>query len=106
MKIKCKRLTSDIHVGFKKGTVGVFHWGGHYKWQGVCLWIRLPDGVTALPVIHGDDPFTNHNGLFVWGWDGNCDAPTLSPSIHNAPDGWHGYLKEGYLIEASLAQPE
>jgi len=34
-----------------------------------------------------------------WGWDGNEDAPTLTPSIHSAPDkggcGWHGFMTAG-----------
>jgi hypothetical protein len=32
----------------------------------------------------------------VWGWDGNEDAPTLTPSIHS-PGEWHGYLRSGKL---------
>lgn len=29
-----------------------------------------------------------------WIWDGNRDAPTLSPSVHHI-DHWHGWLKNG-----------
>lgn len=29
-----------------------------------------------------------------WAWDGNEDAPTLSPSIHNIGH-WHGFLRNG-----------
>ena len=36
-------------------------------------------------------------GPRVWGWDGNEDAPTTTPSIH-APDRWHGYLTAGRLV--------
>jgi hypothetical protein len=31
-----------------------------------------------------------------WEWDGNRDAPTLSPSI-NVINRWHGYLRAGKL---------
>lgn len=31
-----------------------------------------------------------------WLWDGNKEAPTLSPSI-NVIDRWHGYLKNGII---------
>lgn len=47
-----------------------------------------------------------------WGWNGNREAPTLSPSIrvmgHQAsgeplksvPDRWHGFLRDGKLVTA------
>jgi hypothetical protein len=33
-----------------------------------------------------------------WEWDGNKEQPTLSPSVHDIPNGkthWHGYLRAG-----------
>ena len=44
-------------------------------------------------------------GSAAWQWNGNKDNPTLSPSIlirgnHGAPDIWHGFLRDGKLIEA------
>lgn len=38
-----------------------------------------------------------------WNWDGNMEAPTLTPSIlhwgagRDNPPTWHGYLKNGKL---------
>lgn len=29
-----------------------------------------------------------------WDWDGNMDAPTLSPSVHHVGH-WHGWLRGG-----------
>lgn len=29
-----------------------------------------------------------------WEWDGNRDAPTLSPSVHHVGH-WHGWLRNG-----------
>jgi len=29
-----------------------------------------------------------------WEWDGNTDAPTLSPSVHHVGH-WHGWLRNG-----------
>lgn len=29
-----------------------------------------------------------------WEWDGNVDAPTLSPSVHHVGH-WHGWLRAG-----------
>ena len=36
-------------------------------------------------------------GPRVWGWDGNEDKPTLTPSIHS-PGVWHGWLTAGRLV--------
>lgn len=33
-----------------------------------------------------------------WQLTGSDEKPTLSPSIH-APDLWHGYLRDGQLVE-------
>lgn len=30
----------------------------------------------------------------AWEWDGNMDAPTLSPSVHHVGH-WHGWLRNG-----------
>lgn len=32
-----------------------------------------------------------------WDWDGDVDAPTLSPSVHHVGH-WHGWLKEGVWV--------
>jgi hypothetical protein len=41
----------------------------------------------------------------AWEWDGNREAPTLSPSIlvhggKGQPDIWHGFLRAGILATA------
>lgn len=39
--------------------------------------------------------------LQQWDWDGNREAPTLSPSIlRSRTCGWHGYLRAGVLVKA------
>jgi len=39
-----------------------------------------------------------------WTWDGNEDAPTLTPSIFHEPQGglhsWHGFATAGKLVAA------
>lgn len=52
-------------------------------------------GVVTIPVV----------GNNAWTWDGNREKPTLSPSIlirgkPGEPDLWHGFLRDGKLIEA------
>lgn len=41
------------------------------------------------------------DGHPAWQWDGNWDAPTLTPSIqrHGSCE-WHGYLRSGVFVEA------
>jgi hypothetical protein len=61
------------------------------------IWLRLPCGhACALPI-------NNKRG---WAWDGNEDAPTLTPSIMcltptllkaDGKCGWHGYMTAGEL---------
>lgn len=69
------------------------------------MWLRYPcsedsrGGFVRLPVINKDLPAQ------CWQWDGNREAPTLSPSILiNGGDGkggrkekWHGFLRAGKL---------
>lgn len=35
-----------------------------------------------------------------WLWDGNVDAPTLTPSI-NCADCWHGFIEKGVFVNTS-----
>lgn len=64
------------------------------------LYIVLPGGegnFDAIRVQQGAG-----NGARVWGWDGNEEKPTLTPSIHWIGV-WHGFLQAGRLN--SLAPP-
>lgn len=70
----------------------------------ICLAIPGDQGgsVVPIPVVRGpqtDQPFR-------WGWDGNEESPTLTPSIWrnqstaehpNVPNEWHGMLESGRL---------
>lgn len=56
------------------------------------LWLPGVSGPDAIRVHRGEDPGRER----VWGWDGNEDAPTITPSIH-FPGYWHGYLRYGRL---------
>lgn len=44
--------------------------------------------------------------LYVWGWDGNVEQPTLTPSINCIAEkdgkptggcGWHGFITKGVM---------
>ncbi len=57
------------------------------------IWLPGVANPDALQIQRGNEP----HGPRVWGWDGNEDMPTLTPSIH-APGQWHGYLTKGRLV--------
>lgn len=70
------------------------------------LCLRWGDGFAEVAMLYVADPGDGIKHQ-VWQWDGNKEAPTLSPSIlsHTKRDGvdvtlWHGYLREGKLVEA------
>ena len=56
------------------------------------IWIPGLSGPDAIRIERGHPTSPR-----VWGWDGDLDLPTLTPSIH-APGQWHGYLTAGQLI--------
>ena len=57
------------------------------------LYVHLPGETNwgAIEVCEGVP-----GGDRVWGWDGNEDKPTLTPSIHHVGV-WHGFLRAGRL---------
>ena len=64
------------------------------------IFIRLPrpgtdrGEVSAIPL--SDTPLPDVDD---WQWDGNREAPTLTPSI-NWVGVWHGYMRSGKLEQA------
>ena len=77
------------------------------EWQFVndftAIWIHVPDekltdrwlpGLVRIPISS-----MGSNIPPVWQWDGNKEAPTLSPSI-DVHGVWHGWLRAGKLIDA------
>lgn len=64
--------------------------------DGINLWFRYPD------LNHPNDNFVRCNikptekDTTCWQWDGNREAPTLTPSV-NVIGHWHGYLRVGKL---------
>jgi hypothetical protein len=59
-------------------------------------------------VLLGPSPVTRQHpdGLCIWGWDGNLDCPTLTPSINCIAEkygnltsgcGWHGFITKGVI---------
>lgn len=85
----------------------------------ICFWRVSDDGQSAFMAfkcpcgqdVHarGHDSIAvrkgaaaSDNGTRAWHWDGNMDAPTLSPSIQRTSGCmWHGYLA-GWFVEICM----
>ena len=56
------------------------------------------DGARIYTMTDGQD--WTHPGA-VKGWDGNVERPTFNPSIWlSDKEGWHGFIRDGNLIDA------
>lgn len=58
------------------------------------IWIRYPDGSERGDIVRLPIQSPGRKG---WEWDGNREAPTLTPSI-NILVKWHGYMTAGKLV--------
>ena len=105
--------TGIINQIFELREVGDFFWKviQHREGQRRWLYLALPlelekEGrnrgwVRSQWSIDRPDPNTGHS----WSWDGNEEAPTLSPSLH-AVGVWHGWVREGRLVEHGYRPPK
>lgn len=69
---------------------------------------RRCEGLMIVGAPHGlkHDPQGQNGGVAQWVWDGNCEAPTFSPSV-NCGGCWHGYIRAGRCVNTSGAdEPE
>ena len=61
--------------------------------------IETPGGTAVLPI---DEKCREEWGGPCWQWDGNREAPTITPSIQirGSQGEWHGWMTEGKLVTA------
>lgn len=102
--IPMRRFPSDEYSAFHDYGVGAFFWEDHDNGLSTMTLIvpdeRDPEGITvagAVVVQKGKTAPEGHQGA-IWDWNGDRDAPTLSPSLLVHPGGWHGYVRAGELI--------
>lgn len=69
---------------------GDFSFNHDFTW--LYVWLPGFDHPDSIQIQKGQP-----GGSRVWGWDGNEDKPTITPSIH-APNQWHGHMKAGRLV--------
>lgn len=93
MKIRAGRLRESLHDLNENGEVG--DWCFEDNRGRLYMFLAYPNGyypesweVVSLPLSGDQHP--------VWQWDGNREAPTLTPSI-NVVGRWHGFLRNGKL---------
>jgi hypothetical protein len=66
-----------------------------------CGWLPIL-GRTNIP----HDPQNKNGGKAHWGWDGNRESPTLTPSI-DCGGCWHGFIENGRCVSVSkIDEPE
>jgi len=66
-----------------------------------CMYMKLPSSMEqgSYCIIRVREGGTGEGG--VWGWDGNLEKPTLTPSIFHdfsnptSSVAWHGFLRAG-----------
>jgi hypothetical protein len=87
--VNLRRLEYPLPAGTEVRP-GDFCWEPNFSHIYLCL--PGETHLSAIKVCKGTDPKVER----VWVWDGNVDAPTLTPSIL-LPDLWHGYLRAGRL---------
>lgn len=74
---------------------GTFYWYVSDDGSKRRIFFRCPNGnLCNVPIA----PTRLRNGA-TWQWNGNEDAPTLSPSI-DCKGCWHGHIRNGTLQNA------
>jgi hypothetical protein len=80
--------------------VGEFAWGDENGVRYIMIALPCPSPTAPDNYILNYLPVCTVNKADkAWLWDGNLDAPTLSPSIHCIGH-WHGWVRAGTLVEA------
>lgn len=90
--VKAQRFESLDDV---RGVPGAFEF---YKYQDrypAGMIYCCPCGCERLGALHFRPG--NVDGGASWEWDGNMDAPTLTPSVLHR-DHWHGFLTAGVWV--------
>jgi hypothetical protein len=83
---------------------------GHFYWQvsddltEIHLWMKLPrqdndeGSACIIPIRPAPEDMPS------WGWDGNIERPTLTPSVFQdprnpqSPHHWHGWIRAGQMV--------
>lgn len=91
-------LVEDFDAADAHGP-GAFMWSVNDGKRSMLFMLPGEDFLRAISVQEGQPA----DDRLVWGWDGNVESPTLTPSIlaydregtGNQVESWHGYLTAG-----------
>lgn len=62
------------------------------------MWAKYPDGSFACLPINVPAPVMQAGIRGAsWGFDGNLEKPTLTPSVHHVGH-WHGWVRAGRMV--------
>lgn len=62
------------------------------------MYMMLPGhSFCCIPIRPIPDAGKNVNSGASWEWDGNEEAPTLTPSVHQIGH-WHGFIRAGRMV--------
>ncbi len=102
-------LRTDLEDLHKNGQIGDWCFMTEKSNGQLILWLRYPVSDPQWQEFYREAPELNRGDLVAipvtgdshhaWQWDGNREAPTLTPSI-NVIGRWHGWLREGKLVSA------
>lgn len=101
--VNARRITNPSEIANGEQQPGDFAWefdfthfphGAKPTDERLTLYFCLPGEKRWSPIhVQRGGP----GGERVWGWDGNFDKPTVTPSIHWV-DHWHGHLVAGRFV--------
>lgn len=91
--IDCTKVDESPSLYDTQTKPGDFHWSEEYLGMRY-IYVHLPGQDRWDPIKVHRGPAL---GERVWGWDGNEDKPTLTPSI-DLRERWHGHLTAGRLV--------
>ena len=84
--------------GFEDWPMGDYWWYVDDGKRRLCTVLMGPCGSEVLlwdVAVQGPEN-PNPPEQRAWGWDGNVETPTLTPSLHWI-DKWHGWMRAGRL---------
>ncbi len=90
--VDCRRLPFPFPT--TERVPGDFAWAPHDDQPTRQIYIVLPGDKYAGAI---ECQLGAPGGDRIWGWDGNEDKPTFTPSI-SVPGCWHGHLIAGRLV--------
>ncbi len=94
MSVEFKQIENIFeYQGHKLPGLGEFR--EHKEQDFISIIFMCPCGCEMIRSIRVREPIKEH-GPGIWGWNGDCEKPTVKPSIQIVGEcNWHGWLTDG-----------